>query len=274
MKYTYSDDEDEEFSDTTTTRRSTRNTGTNTPSEGPTVTLSGRQVKPRHGGAYGESLISGAPSPALSAAFDGASGVEESEESSRPRRAASRGLNGYATKGGKHIAGYNSVDEIDDEDDASEQDYGDDEEDDEHVPLESDGDGAGDLTDEDDMEDDDEPKSLIVKLPTSVPPTHETMPATPATPKIIKLKLSPGKIQRPDQHTVHTRTQAHGQVEAKENVQPAASLEESKPLSEPIKLNGFTEKFTPESPHMSFGKDIESKSTTLSPSIDVSYTGS
>jgi hypothetical protein len=40
-------------------------------------------------------------------------------------------LNGWGAKGGRHIEGYNNVDEMtsDDEDDASEQDYGDDEED-------------------------------------------------------------------------------------------------------------------------------------------------
>ena len=74
MKYTYSDEEDEGYSDATSTRRSTRNTGTHTPAEpsGPTVTLSGRQVKSRHGGAYGESLLSGAPAIAVGG-FDGTS---------------------------------------------------------------------------------------------------------------------------------------------------------------------------------------------------------
>ncbi len=54
MRYTYSDGEED--SDTErSTRRSTRN---DTPIDnGPTVTASGRQVKPRMGGAYGESML-------------------------------------------------------------------------------------------------------------------------------------------------------------------------------------------------------------------------
>jgi hypothetical protein len=81
MKYTYSDEEDEGYSDATSTRRSTRNTGTHTPAEpsGPTVTLSGRQVKSRLGGAYGESLLSGAPA-ITAGGFDGTSEEPEGEE--------------------------------------------------------------------------------------------------------------------------------------------------------------------------------------------------
>ena len=185
MKYTYSDDEDEAYSDATTSRRSTRNTGTHTPAEGlggPTVTLSGRQVKSRKGGAYGESMLSGTQTPAIAVGgFDGACEEPEHDESSgarsRPRRAAAgnRGLSGWASKG-RHIEGYNSVDEMDDddEDDASEHDYGDDEDEDgdDNVPLESDVDDQDDLTDvDDDLEDtaEDEKKTLIIKLPVKTP---------------------------------------------------------------------------------------------------------
>ena len=65
MRYTYDDDgEDEEedynsFSDATSTRRSARQSGRNTPADvGPQYTASGRQVKPRQGGEYGASLLS------------------------------------------------------------------------------------------------------------------------------------------------------------------------------------------------------------------------
>ncbi|KAF2095253.1 hypothetical protein NA57DRAFT_44903, partial [Rhizodiscina lignyota] len=60
MRYTFSDDEDE-YSDAVSTRRSTRNTGANTPADPskPTVTASGRQVRGRLGGVYGEPLLSG-----------------------------------------------------------------------------------------------------------------------------------------------------------------------------------------------------------------------
>jgi hypothetical protein len=77
MKYTYSDEEDDIYSDSTNNRRSTRNTGTHTPAEqsGPTITQSGRQVKSRQGGAYGESILSETHGPAISTGggFDGTS---------------------------------------------------------------------------------------------------------------------------------------------------------------------------------------------------------
>jgi hypothetical protein len=179
MKYTYSDDDDEGFSDTTS-RRSTRNTGTHTPAElsGPTVTLSGRQVRSRHGGAYGESILSGTHTPAITAGGNDGTSEEHDEEGDiagrRPRRAAAvQGQNGYKVGGGQHIEGYNSVDEMDDEDDASEQDYGDDEEED-HVPIESDVEESDDLSNnddemEDDLDDGMRKKSLVVRLPVKTP---------------------------------------------------------------------------------------------------------
>ena len=88
MKYTYSDDEDI-YSYSTTARRSTRNTGTHTPAEpsGPTITQSGRQVKSRHGGAYGESMLSGQGVGVAVGGFDGASDEPSHDESAgaRPR---------------------------------------------------------------------------------------------------------------------------------------------------------------------------------------------
>lgn len=177
IKYTYSDDEDDIYSDATTSRRSNRNTGTHTPAEGlgPTVTLSGRQVRSRQGGVYGESILSGTHTPAVSIGnFDGTSEEPEGVEnaSGRPRRAAAGGreVNGYG-RGGAHIEGYNSVDEMDsDEGDASEQDYGDDEDEEEHVLLESDVDDQDDFTDgEDELLEEVKNKSLVVKLPMKTP---------------------------------------------------------------------------------------------------------
>ena len=54
MKYTYSDGEEDSGTERST-RRSTRNASPL--DNGPTVTASGRQVKPRMGGAYGESML-------------------------------------------------------------------------------------------------------------------------------------------------------------------------------------------------------------------------
>lgn len=199
MKYTYSDEEDEGYSDATTSRRSTRNTGTHTPAEGlaPTVTLSGRQVKARQGGAYGESALSGTHTPAVAlGGYDGPSDEPEHPEheedgGGRPRRAAAANAGGKGSgvsKGGAHIEGYNSVDEMNDsdEDDASEQDYGDDEEEDDHVSLESDKD-EDDLTDEEDELDDglEMKQSLVVKLQVKTP--------TPERKTMINLRVSPEK---------------------------------------------------------------------------------
>jgi hypothetical protein len=190
MKYTYSDEEDDIYSDSTTTRRSTRNTGTHTPAEpsGPTITQSGRQVKSRHGGAYGESILSGTHRPALSAGgFEGTSEEPEDGSSGRPRRgAAAAATNGWTAKGGRHIEGYNDVDEMtsEDEGDASEQDYGDDEEED--VLLESDVDDPDDLTDEEEgLDEAGEKKKLIVKLPVKTP--------TPERKTITKHRMTPEK---------------------------------------------------------------------------------
>lgn len=208
MKYTYSDEEDEGFSDTTS-RRSTRNTGTHTPAEpaGPTVTLSGRQVRSRHGGTYGESMLSGTHTPAITVGGNDGTSEEHDEDDDdvvgrRPRRAAAvQGQNGYKVGGGQHIEGYNSVDEMDDEDDASEQDYGDDEEDD-HVSIESDAEKSDDLSnDDDEMEDDlldDETrkKSLVVKLPVK----------TPTPEKKVTIKKSPAPQEKNGELSKSTAT--------------------------------------------------------------------
>jgi hypothetical protein len=57
MRYTFSDDEED--SDDFPSRRSTRNSGVSTPAAqaGPTVTASGRHVKSRLGGMYGETML-------------------------------------------------------------------------------------------------------------------------------------------------------------------------------------------------------------------------
>ncbi|CAG8975141.1 hypothetical protein HYALB_00004440 [Hymenoscyphus albidus] len=186
MKYTYSDEEDDIYSDTTASRRSTRNTRRNTP-EGPTVTQSGRQVKLRQGGAYGESVLSGARASAgLTDEADNSEGT-----GIRPQRAAASATNSRS-KDGRHIEGYNNVDEMtsDEEGDASEQDYGDDEEEDDHVSLASDVDDQDELTDNENETEDSaigngEKKSLLVILPVKTP--------TPEKKTVIKLKLSPGK---------------------------------------------------------------------------------
>lgn len=256
MKYTYSD-EDEIYSDTTTSRRSTRNTRRNTP-EGPTVTQSGRQVKSRQGGAYGESILSGAR------ASVGLTDEADNSESTggRPRRAAvaaaAAGSTNGRPKGGRHIEGYNNVDEMtsDEEGDASEQDYGDDEEDD-PVSLASDVDDQDELTDSEEPEDsakeNGEKKSLLVKLPVKTP--------TPEKKTFIKLKLSPEK----DNTSTQPTKDGPGNLVAEKQSNPIDIAAKS-PAPHPAPLS-------PRSP-LAFRGSPEKPPAALPPSIGVGFGGS
>lgn len=166
IKYTYSDDEDMVFSDSTN-RRSARNTGASTPAEtGPVTTSSGRQIKAptRLNVATGES----APSSVKGET------PEFDEESSlgptgRPRRsaAANHGTNGWT--GAEAKSRRNASPGSDEEE--SEAEFGDDEEDaDEHVPEESEDEDEFDEDEamvEDDL--DSQPRSLVVKLSLTPP---------------------------------------------------------------------------------------------------------
>ncbi|KAI9883029.1 MAG: hypothetical protein M1823_005206 [Watsoniomyces obsoletus] len=133
MKYTFSsedEDDDDDAGPVTKRRRSSRQSGVSTASMGsePAVfTASGRQVKPRMGGVYGEKMHSGQTrgvTPAASVASfvvengtNGANGtVQQSETSGRTRRS---GLRQSIATGGEHIPGYNEVDEMDDEEEAA-----------------------------------------------------------------------------------------------------------------------------------------------------------
>lgn len=250
MKYTYSDEEDDIYSDSTNTRRSTRNTGTHTPAEqsGPTITQSGRQVKSRHGGAYGESILSETHGPTVSTSggFDGTSEEPEADGSGgRPRRAAAAAAtNGWTAKGGRHIEGYNDVDEMtsDDEGDASEQDYGDDEEED--VPLESDVEDPADLTDEDeDLNEAGEKKKLIVKLPVKTPTpekiTTTKLSLTPERDSAKSSSLFPSILSNKNASTSSTNAVSRANsstVGTKENTQPTSSSDMTNTTAQPISI--------------------------------------
>ncbi|RAH44761.1 uncharacterized protein BO95DRAFT_483043 [Aspergillus brunneoviolaceus CBS 621.78] len=86
LKYTYSDDEDIFSDGLPSTRRSTRNTsGVSTPVEpaGPRYTASGRQIRSRAGGLYGESLLAGQRDDA------------QTGDEGRPTRSRANRANGY-----------------------------------------------------------------------------------------------------------------------------------------------------------------------------------
>ncbi|KAE8382057.1 hypothetical protein BDV26DRAFT_278275 [Aspergillus bertholletiae] len=100
LKYTYSDDEDIFSDGLPSTRRSTRNTsGISSPAEpvGPRFTASGRQIRSRAGGLYGESLLSGQRDE-----------TADAEEPGRFQRTRSTRANGYT--------GYGMDDEMDESD--------------------------------------------------------------------------------------------------------------------------------------------------------------
>lgn len=163
IKYTYSDEEDAIYSDSTS-RRSARNTGTNTPAEtGPVTTLSGRQIRapPRLNPATGESApgsVQGDTPEYDEEASMGATG--------RPRRsaAANNGANGESSARSRRNDSYDSEEE-------SEAEFGDDEEDvDVQAPEESEEEDEFDEDEamvDDDL--DDKPRSLVVKLSVTPP---------------------------------------------------------------------------------------------------------
>jgi len=120
------------------TRRSNRQSGISTPAElvGPTFTASGRQVKSRVGGVYGESRLSAGHNHEVEAeaGTDSADAVHDTEEAAKTRTRLRGAAQLPRVQGGrKHIEGYNALDEMEDESDASmsggEWDGGDDDED-------------------------------------------------------------------------------------------------------------------------------------------------
>ncbi|KAI9829628.1 MAG: hypothetical protein M1826_005518 [Phylliscum demangeonii] len=163
-KYVFSSEDDDEDQVKPAHRASARSRHSGSPyaAEAPVFTASGRQVKARQGGVYGESMLSGQSAPQQPGSF------RESRRSGLRNRSAQG-----SPPAGSHIQGYNAVDEmVDDEEDAASSgadadadDYeagnGDDEIDDDS--------GPDDMSDASDLDDDERPakrarRSLIVKL--------------------------------------------------------------------------------------------------------------
>lgn len=171
IKYTYSDDEDFTFSDSTT-RRSTRNTGgTNTPADaGPVTTSSGRQIRapPRLNAATGgDSAADSGQGEMSEFDRDGSTGP-----TGRPRRSAARtnGWTGSNGTGSRSRRNGSAGSDDDEEDDVSEGEFGDDE--DEHVPEEEEEDEEEydeDVGMLDDELADQTQSSLVVKLSLTPP---------------------------------------------------------------------------------------------------------
>lgn len=172
MRYTYSEDDDE-GSDALSSRISTRQSGISTPAEhaGPVTTASGRQVKSRLGGMYGESILVDQRKEieherAQAVSRESGSDVGRQDLNGRPRRTARS-----ARPSRKHEV---DGDDGDLEDESEAESTGDDWSGDEDEPDDPEPDFEGD--DEDDemstdasgTDDDDveagPPKSLVVQL--------------------------------------------------------------------------------------------------------------
>ncbi|KAI5868152.1 hypothetical protein GGS23DRAFT_544294 [Durotheca rogersii] len=201
MKYTYSDDEDF-LSDSTSVRRSTRNTRTHTPADPapPVTTASGRQVKApsRMTVDASNNIVTTSPT---AAAIENGDVTRASEESSagpggRPRRSAAvhHGTNGWAPSSKKKGKNYDAMDEDEDEDDDddSSPDLGDDEDD--HIP-----DGESEEEDEEEDEFDEDEEMVNDDLA-----DHNAGPATDSM--MVKLKLPSKKTPS----TSATTTTANG----------------------------------------------------------------
>ncbi|KAF9248329.1 hypothetical protein DTO013E5_5167 [Penicillium roqueforti] len=159
LKYTYSDDDDI-FSDDDepSARRSTRNaapTEASTESRRPRFTASGRQIRSRAGGLYGEALLIGQRNGADDDEFD----EDDEEEVIRPQRARTS----------THPNGYSGYD-ADDLEDASEVPSSANESGNEWQGVEDDlehdveGDNEEDEASADESSGNEEPESLVVQL--------------------------------------------------------------------------------------------------------------
>lgn len=147
---------------------------------GPKFTASGRQIKSRFGGIYGESNVDEQQGTAGVPAVENQYGAENGEDNlsrGRTRQGILRNGTGEKHRSRAHIESYNILDEMEDETDASssggEWEGGDDDEVDEHIVDDEDEDDA-DMSDDEmsiandldevEMENKGEPHSLVVAL--------------------------------------------------------------------------------------------------------------
>ena len=166
MRYTY---EEDDIYASDENRRSSRNSRTATPAEGPTFTASGRQVRSAFGKTYGDhALQDGGYSTRGSSKLADA---EDSESSEGPIRGSSRLTRGTqngrsALRNGTNAAGHESADSIEEESDADAtgDNWGGDDQDFEGKfdEEEEEADDMSIVSSQDSVGD--EPRSLLVKL--------------------------------------------------------------------------------------------------------------
>jgi hypothetical protein len=163
MRYTFSDEEDD-GSDATSNRRSMRQSGISTPAEpaGPTITASGRQVKSRVGGTYGETIHSGQRDEIAAAqTTDDIDGAEEGSRATRNERSARSHIRSFHA---------NNVDDMEDESEASSSGNewnGDNDGDDDVEDNIGDEDEDEEMSDVSAGDDDLNPRSLVISLKVS-----------------------------------------------------------------------------------------------------------
>ncbi|KAG6037520.1 hypothetical protein E4U41_005028 [Claviceps citrina] len=224
IKYTFSDDEDGFYSDSTGYRRSARDTGANTPAEtGPVTTSSGRQIKapPRLNMMTGES----------------ASGTVQEEQQSRLEQDESMEAGRRSRRSAAHQETSNWQENRPrhgDSDGESEAEFGDDEDDkDVHGPAEE-SEGENDYLDRSAMTEDDiaeQPPSLVVKLSITPPKLRtalipvEEMPNMPPSPGAQDWKTE-GSV--PEPKTVEV--QDASVPEARSNPVESSKKQETSPL--------------------------------------------
>ncbi|KAL8922869.1 MAG: hypothetical protein Q9172_003375 [Xanthocarpia lactea] len=198
IKYTYSEEEDG-GSDALSTRRSNRQSGFSSPAEParPMVTASGRQVKSRYGGTYGETILSGQHENGQALSVGGGDGAEDVEELQGSGVRGGRATRGRRRrKAGSHIDDDISSDEVDDGSDATDSgqewvggdDDADDRADDEVEDVEMD-----DETSEDELAMNDvslQPRSLVVSLRYA----NATPNAMPTAPRDTGIMPGPNSV--------------------------------------------------------------------------------
>ncbi|KAL9127873.1 MAG: hypothetical protein Q9217_003338 [Psora testacea] len=206
IRYTYSDEEDAGL-DGMSTRRSIRHSGVSTPAEpaGPTFTASGRQVRSRHGGVYGEIMLSGHHKPTEA---DSGSGMDVADDEDhepirgRARRAAHTNGVKPEVRAREAVDDFGSSDSVDDASDATssgqEWDGGDDDDPDDQLDEEED-EQEIEVSDEGasrtNFEDTDAHRSLVVSL------RYAKVGSSPAPPDDLAMK-------NPTNYTAATRPSA------------------------------------------------------------------
>ncbi|KAF2024436.1 hypothetical protein EK21DRAFT_78728 [Setomelanomma holmii] len=199
LRYTFTDDDDFD-SDNLSTRRSARTSGRDDSAapSGPTVTASGRQVRSRATGLYGETLHSGQVSDRASPATGDYVRSEASEE---PQQAHAHGRSTRAANRGTANGRSNRTVLSDDEEDATSWDGGDEDEDE---PEQMDLDDDEDEQAEDSSEEDDEPHSLMVTLRYHKGSFNPPSDAPTSNGHAQDLRSLNGTIQRPAQSAEST----------------------------------------------------------------------